>query len=252
MSVQLDMQREEELHQLAGELGLQFQDLTLLNQALRHTSYCNENNLPAWESNERLEFLGDAVLDMVISQVLFDHFAEASEGQLSRARAGAVNEHRLAATASRLGLGNYLLLGRGEMLHGGREKSSILADAFEALIAALYLDAGMEAVKGFVLPLLEEAALGAIERSARKDYKTRLQEEVQAAIHATPEYHVESTEGPDHAKTFHVVMQIDGEKVANGQGRSKKEAEQDAARRGLVRWNHQDDRPEHGGKGPQA
>lgn len=236
MTQSLSRQRRDELLALTEKLGVGMNNLELLNQALRHSSYCNENGLAPGDSNERLEFLGDTVLEVIISQLLYERFPQATEGQLSRARASAVNEHRLYETAGRLGLGSYLLLGRGEELHGGAHKPSLLADAFEAVAAAVYLDQGLEAARRFIVPLLGDVALAGIDRPARKDYKTRLQEKVQAEIQRPPCYRVADTEGPEHDKVFHVVLEIDDRPLVSGKGKSKKEAEQDAARRGLEAW----------------
>jgi ribonuclease-3 len=178
------------------------------------------------------------VLELVVTHLLYVRFPLASEGQLSKARSGVVNESRLAATARRLGLGGYLLLGRGEEAQNGRDKPSILADALEAVVAAIYLDGGLEAAREALETLMGPAAEQAIVRAPKKDYKTRLQEKVQEALHLTPRYRIVSSEGPDHDKTFQVVVEIDGQSVAEGSGRSRKEAEQDAAQRGLELWNN--------------
>lgn len=236
MHESLTDERKDQLRTLLSNLAVEMKDLELLNQALCHTSYANENDLPAWAANERLEFLGDAVLDLVISELLHEEFPEAREGRLSRARASAVNEHRLAATAAKLDLGSYVLLGRGEQMHGGKRKSGILADCFEALVAAIYLDGGLQATRDFLIPLFGNTALEAIDRLGSKDYKTRLQELVQAADRSVPSYRVEATKGPDHAKIFYVVLRIAEIDVAQGQGSSKKEAEQDAAHQALEKW----------------
>lgn len=224
------------LEQLCQHLGHQFKDLSLLSQALCHASYVHEHPARGAASYERLEYLGDAVLELVISQLLYESFPEASEGELSKARSVVVNEARLAATARRLGLGQCLLLGRGEEGQGGRHKPSLLADALEAVIAAVYLDAGLEAARGVILRLLGPTARRSLRRKAPKDCKTTLQELVQEALHITPCYEVVEAMGPDHAKTFTVKLLIGERAVATGSGRSKKEAEQEAARRGLERW----------------
>jgi ribonuclease III len=234
----METERSLELRELQVKLGYQFQDLELLDAALRHSSYAHEHAELSGQSNERLEFLGDAVLELVVTHLLYGRFPQASEGQLSKARSGVVNESRLAATARRLGLGGYLLLGRGEEAQNGRDKPSILADALEAVVAAIYLDGGLEAAWAALEELLGPAAEQAIVRAPKKDYKTRLQEKVQEALHLTPRYRIVNSEGPDHDKTFQVVVEIDGQPVAEGSGRSRKEAEQDAAQRGLELWNN--------------
>lgn len=224
------------LQQLCARLGYSFRDPALLAQAVRHSSYIHEHPELEGESYERLEFLGDAVLELVITEFLYRRFPEASEGHLSKARAGVVNENRLASVARSLELGPCLLLGRGEEMQGGREKPSILADVVEALSAAIYLDGGLEEARRVLKGLLAEAAENALLRTPKKDYKTRLQEEVQEVLHLTPGYELIHAEGPDHAKIFTAALIIDGRRVAIGSGRSKKEAEQDSARRGLDAW----------------
>lgn len=231
----MDSERRDALSELSRELGYAFRQLDLLDRALRHSSYVHEH--PEGDpSNERLEYLGDAVLELVITEFLYTRFPDATEGQLSKARSGVVNEHRLAATARRLGLGDYLLLGRGEANQRGHEKPSILADALEAVAAAVYLDGGLEPARSVLEALLSEVANSAIQKAYRKDYKTQLQEVVQEALHITPRYYLVNAEGPDHDKRFEVALEIDGREVTTGRGRSKKEAEQDAARLALDAW----------------
>ncbi|MFH1034415.1 MAG: ribonuclease III [Pseudomonadota bacterium] len=232
----MDQERAAALAQLADKLGYSFADPLLLQAALRHSSYVHEHPDQAGESNERMEFMGDAVLELVITEFLYQRFPQASEGQLSKARSGVVNESRLANTARGLNLGGYLLLGKGEESQNGQQKPSILADALEAVMAAVYLDGGLEAARGVVHHLLGPVAQQAIMRAPKKDYKTRLQERVQEALHITPRYLLLAAEGPDHEKLFRVSLEIDGQAVAIGQGRSKKEAEQDAAQQGLDLW----------------
>ncbi|RJX36485.1 MAG: ribonuclease III [Desulfarculus sp.] len=232
----MEDERRQRLEQLCQHIGHEFKDISLLHQALCHASYVHEHSQEALSSYERLEYLGDAVLELVISELLFSAFPEASEGELSKARALVVNENRLAATAGGLGLGQCLLLGRGEESQGGRDKPSLLADALEALVAAVYLDAGLEAARDVVQRLLGEAAQRALGRKPRKDCKTSLQELVQEALHVTPRYELVEAIGPDHAKTFTVNLLIGERRLAAGSGRSKKEAEQEAARLGLERW----------------
>ncbi len=236
----MDPTQAQRLEQLSRRLGYRFSDPGLLAQALRHSSYIHEHPGQAGDSYERLEFLGDAVLELVITELLYQRFPGAAEGQLSKARAGVVNEARLAAVARSLELGSCLWLGRGEELQGGRDKPSILADVVEAIAAAIYLDGGLEAARRVLLELLGPAAEQAILRAPQKDFKTRFQEAVQEALHITPGYEVVDSQGPDHAKTFTVAVVIDGRRVATGSGRSKKEAEQEAARRGLDSWQSRD------------
>jgi len=232
----VDNELQPSLQQLCDRLDYSFSDPALLAQAVRHSSYIHEHPELGGESYERLEFLGDAVLELVITELLYRRFPDASEGHLSKARAGVVNENRLASVARSLGLGPCLLLGRGEEMQGGREKPSILADVVEAIAAAIYLDGGLEQARRVLSALLAEVAEKALLRTPKKDYKTRLQEEVQEVLHLTPNYELIHAEGPDHAKMFTVALVIDGRRVATGSGRSKKEAEQDSARRGLDAW----------------
>ncbi len=232
----MDPERARQLNRLQGELGYRFVDIDRLDRALMHSSYVHEQAEPPAASNERLEFLGDAVLELVVTEFLFQRFPEASEGQLSKARSGVVNESRLADTARRLSLGDYLLLGRGEQAQGGNEKNSLLADAMEALLAAIYLDGGLEPVRGLVHRVLSPAAERALSRAPRRDYKTRLQERVQELMHVTPRYKLVEASGPDHDRRFLVALLVAGSEVARGEGRSKKEAEQKAARQGLAAW----------------
>lgn len=232
----MDQQRREQLEELCSRLGYRFQDLDLLEQALSHSSYVNENGGTSCDSNERLEFLGDAVLDLVISRHLYQRFPQATEAELTHTRAGLVNERHLARTARELDLGRFLLLGRGERRNQGQAKPSILADATEAVLAAIYLDGGIEAVEEVILTLMSSAVEKAASRRPRKDSKTALQEQVLGRLHITPKYRLLGTQGPDHQKTFTVALYIDGREWAQGQGRSKKDAEQQAAAEALELW----------------
>lgn len=225
------------LTELCQKIDYDFKDPELLSQALRHTSHVHEHPGDDAVSYERLEYLGDAVLELVISRLLFESFPQASEGELSKARSSVVNEARLAAAARRLELGAYLLLGHGEENQGGRDKSSLLADAVEAIAAAVYLDGGLEAARAFLLGILGDEALASLQKEPKKDPKTRLQELVQNALHITPKYEVSGSSGPDHAKTFTVTLIITDQPVAQGSGNSKKQAEQNAARQGLELWD---------------
>lgn len=231
----MDAERLDILKQLAVNLGYEFSDYEVLEQALSHSSYYHEN-ADCGQSNERLEFLGDAVLELVVTQALFEEFEQANEGQLSRARSSLVNEMRLAEAARAIELGPCLLLGKGEQNQGGKDKNSILADAMEALIAAVYIDGGLEAAREMVHSLLGPLDQAPVDRARRRDYKTRLQEHVQDQLRVTPRYHTVGEHGPDHDKTFSVDIEVDGKVLATGEGKSKKEAEQNAAREGLKAW----------------
>lgn len=225
-----DMQmRSQELASLQETLGHQFKNINLLQEALQHSSYVNEQRDPALQHNERLEFLGDAVLDVVISHMLMEAFPQTREGDLSRMRATIVNESQLAEVSQHLGLGQYLRLGRGESMSNGQEKTSILADALEAVFAAVYLDGGLSAVFEVARRQFSEAIAGMSEGVATEDFKSRLQELVQVRFKTTPDYRVVAETGPDHDKTFEVCLKISTVLTAHGTGKSKKAAEQAAA-----------------------
>lgn len=221
-----------ENQQLEAALGYHFNDPVLLTGALCHSSYVNEQPQQNLESNERFEFLGDAVLNLAISHLLMQRYPELAEGELSRNRAHLVNETQLAAIARELALGPHLLLGKGEALTGGREKNSVLADAVEAVIAAICLDGGFDAAFAFVESRFSRQ-LAKVNRSRYEtDYKSQLQEHAQSIYRQIPQYRVVDTRGPDHSKTFRVQVTVAGI-TAQGDGKSKKMAEQEAARAGL-------------------
>jgi ribonuclease-3 len=221
---------EQQLLPLENDLGYHFKDRGFLCEALRHSSYVNEQREPALKDNERLEFLGDAVLDLVVTHTLMHHFPETREGDLSRMRATIVNESQLAMVGQKLHIGEYLLLGRGEALSHGEEKSSILADALEAVIGAVYLDGGLEAAFGVVDRQFSELMVHVGERLSAEDFKSRLQEFVQAKFKTIPEYRVEAESGPDHDKKFEIRLTVGTFLTTRGTGKSKKAAEQAAAR----------------------
>jgi ribonuclease-3 len=221
---------------LCRKLGVTFTDIGLLQQALTHTSYANERKGENLLHNERLEFLGDAVLDLIVSEYLFRAFAVLPEGELTKARATIVCEPTLARRAGEIGIGAYLLLGKGEAASGGRERISILADAFEAVIGAVYLDSGFQAATQFVVTQLHDD-LAMIERGDYiKDYKTLLQEVIQRSGDSKITYSVIAESGPDHSKVFEVVVVVNAERFGTGSGKSKKEAEQNAAKQALVQF----------------
>jgi ribonuclease III len=204
-------------------------------QALTHSSYAHEHNLGSNAHNERLEFLGDAVLELAISEALYLRFPDVPEGKLTRFRAGLVCEDSLFRLANQLQLGQYLRLGKGEAASGGRQRPSLLADAFEAFLGALYLDLGLEALRSTVAllfaPLFEDLDRGFL----RNDYKTLMQEYTQAMLSTTPEYRIVSEQGPDHSKVFVSQLLLHKKVLGEGSGRSKKEAEQEAARQAYQR-----------------
>ena len=210
-------------HQLETIIGYKFKNPKLLETALTHTSYANESRTPV-QHNERLEFLGDSVLQIVSADYLFHAYADRPEGDLTRIRSSLVSEGALFQFAQEINLGEYLRLGRGEERCGGRTRPSVVSDAFEAVIAALYLDGGMEVAKSFILPFITEG------KTAEDDYKTRLQEVVQQDPSAVLKYEVTGETGPDHNKQFTVCVWRNGELLAEGRGRSKKAAEQHAAK----------------------
>lgn len=212
---------------LARRLGWQVNDERIFLQALAHRSWCAEH--PVQEPNERLEFLGDAVLGLIVTDYLYRAHPSLPEGELAKARAAVVNAASLAALAASLGLGEALLLGKGEDASGGRNKPSILADAMEAVIGAVYLDGGYPVAEGIVLALLAERLREAASEPGEEDYKTRLQEACAQSGEDLPAYQITGS-GPDHAKVFHAEVFIGGRLAGKGQGRSKKQAEQMAAR----------------------
>jgi ribonuclease III len=217
---------------LEDALEYRFKNPEQLTAALRHSSYVNEHPQADVASNERLEFLGDAVLNLAISHYLMKRYPDLAEGELSRNRAHLVNETQLAAIAREIELGPHLLLGKGEAMTDGREKNSILADATEAVIAAIYLDGGFDAALTVVENQFRERLRTASHGGYQTDFKSRLQERVQSTYHEVPRYEVIDERGPDHEKIFRVRMTVAG-LTAEGDGKSKKMAEQEAARAGL-------------------
>ncbi len=217
---------------LMQRMGYTFQDQTLLVNALTHSSYAHEHHRNG-KDNERLEFLGDAVLGFVCAEYLFS-LLSSQEGELTKVRASVVCEKALASYANTLELGDFLLLGHGEQTSGGNTRPSILSDAFEAVLAAVYLDGGMQAAKAFVMPFLEKE-VASQRRRQFKDYKTLLQEIVQQNPGERLSYELVKEAGPDHQKRFTVEVHLNSNVVGTGVGRSKKEAEQQAAREAL-KW----------------
>jgi len=213
---------------LAERLGHTFGDLSLLQQALAHRSWCGEQEGGA-PSNERLEFLGDAVLGLVVAGHTYERFPEFPEGKLAKVRSAVVNARVLAQVADKLGVGDVLLLGKGEESSGGRKKASILADAFEAVLGAVYLEAGWSAVQGLVLRELGDAIERAGEEPDDFDHKSRLQEKAVRDGEGTPRYVVAGS-GPDHDRVYVAQVFLGGSCLGTGEGRSKKDAEQEAAK----------------------
>ncbi len=218
--------------ELERKLSYEFENASLLTTALTHSSYANENKRAGVESNERLEFLGDSVLGVAVAEYLYRRFPGMPEGKMTKLRAELVCEHSLAAMAKELELGGCIILGRGEEKNGGRERPSILADAVEAVLAAVYLDSGFrkaaEIIDRYILKPFE---IG--EKEMTRDYKTELQENVQRHSGSVLEYVLVKESGPDHDKTFEVEVALNGKVVGRGVGMSKKEAEQSAAKDAL-------------------
>jgi len=214
--------------ELEQKLGYTFRDSSLLQTALTHSSFSNETKEAKRPCNERLEFLGDSVLGLTVARYLYDHYPDMPEGQMTKLRAELVCEQNLVVVSDKLGLGEYLYLGRGEELGGGRARPSILADGVEAIFAAILLDGGMEEAQGAVLRLLDES-LSRDPAYRVKDYKTALQELVQQKSGQVLRYELLSAMGPDHLKVFEVEVLLNEASVGRGSGRSKKEAEQAAA-----------------------
>lgn len=221
------------MESLEKKLGYTFRNKALLSEALNHSSYANEHRGQGLESNERLEFLGDSVLGFVTAEFLFLRHPDLPEGDLTRIRAALVCEESLHEVAQGLGLGDHLKLGRGEEAGGGRTRASILADATEAVFAAVYLDGGIEAASALIHRVLLDCQREEVVEEKRKDYKTALQELVQRQPDQELVYRMAGESGPDHNKTFLAEVLLNGAVVGTGEGHSKKEAEQSAARAAL-------------------
>ena len=218
---------------LEEEIGYHFKNISLLQNALTHSSYANERWHNSLLSNERLEFLGDSILGMLVAEYLFRNFPDRPEGELTRMRADMVCEKTLAGVAEKIHLGQHLLLGHGEEQGGGRSRESILADAVESVIAASFLDGGMEAALHFIKTfILVEVPVSQLHNM---DYKTKLQELVQQKKNQVLSYNLLSETGPDHDKHFEVCVALNGKEVGRGEGRSKKRAEQEAARLAITK-----------------
>ena len=226
--------QEETPQEFAQRLGLEFDDWLLLSRALTHRSYLNEHS-EALEDNERLELLGDAVLDFIVGAWLYNRCPEMPEGDLTRLRSALVYTEQLAQFARRICLQKAMRLGRGEAAAGGRDRSALLCDTFEALIGALYLDSGIDAVRKFIIPLLDEAADEALINHRTEDPKSLFQEWAQAQGYSTPQYVTRSATGPDHSKLFEVDVTTNGQVYGSGEGHSKQIAAKSAAQDALLR-----------------
>jgi ribonuclease III len=242
----MNKERLKALRELEAHLGTRFEDIGLLDNALTHRSYVNENPSLPCRDNERLEFLGDAVLELTVSDMLMKKFPDCSEGELSKMRASAVNEQPLAGIARRFRIGEFLLLGRGEEASGGRQKPSLLANAFESIIAAMYIDAGFDRTAGFIGRLFEPLIEAGAAASLYRDYKTAVQEVCQNRFRELPRYILLSETGPDHDKRFEAGLVVGERVIAAGTGRNKKEAEQQAARAAMENLRETDPPPAAG------
>jgi ribonuclease III len=229
----------ERVEALQRDLGAPFMDTTLLREALTHRSYLNEIN-QAWPSNERMEFLGDAVLGLITTDYLFHRFPELGEGELTNLRSALVRTETLARFAGEVDLGQYLFLGRGEEMSQGRRRPAGLACAFEALLGAIYLDRGTEVAREFALRFIEPELEAVLRGRLHKNPKSVLQELVQARMQQTPSYHLLEESGPDHAKSFTVEVRVGSRVLGHGHDRSKRNAEQAAAEAALAQLNGAD------------
>ncbi len=229
----MDEKRRDELNRLESLLEYRFDDLSLLDAALHHSSYVNENRQTGMLDNERMEFLGDAVVQIGVSEILYDRFPDHDEGKLSKLRSFLVTEQSLALVARAGSLGDFVLLGRGEDLSGGREKDSILANSFEAVLGAVFLDRGYEGIRELLESIFSPLLETLDDENNGHDYKSRLQERSHELFRALPFYRVTDTSGPDHERTFEVEVTLNADISASGSGKSKKEAEQQAAKAAL-------------------
>lgn len=225
----------DDLEQIEAQLGLTFKDKTLLQRAIIHRSYLNEYPDSLLVDNERLELLGDAVIDFVTAEFLYHHYPEMNEGQLTRLRAALVRTESLAEQARALDLGRHLRLGRGEIANGGRSRPTTLCGAFEALVGAIYLDQGLDPVKALLIERFRPVADEVLQSQSDRDPKSLLQELTQAEAQITPTYRTVMENGPDHAKEFSVEVRFDDRVIGKGTGRSKQAAEQAAAQDALDR-----------------
>jgi len=225
----------QKIHSLQETINYKFNNNHMIIEAITHSSYANESKNKNIRYNERLEFLGDSVLGLTISEYIFEKYKHLPEGELTKMRASVVCEASLARQARNIGLGQYLLLGKGEELTGGRDRESILADALEALIGAIYIDGGIEESRKFVLNYFMDSIVLASKGSLFKDYKTDLQELLQSKGFEKITYKVVNEYGPDHNKSFDVEVLFGDTVIGRGSGKSKKEAEQRAAKEGIKR-----------------
>lgn len=229
----MNTERKKELREFERRLDVHFEKIELLNSALTHSSYANQQSMRYNDHNERLEFLGDSVLSMAVSDYLYKRYRTKQEGKLTRIRAGVVCEQSLVEISKSIGLSGFLRIGKGEELSGGREKDSLLADACEAVIAAIYLDKGFEPAKEFILSHLSDKIDLIVKDHNYNDFKSKLQEHVQKNLMVAIKYNVKAELGPAHDRSFEIEVYLDNGCYGTGIGKSKKEAEQNAAKEAL-------------------
>jgi ribonuclease-3 len=226
---EIDAERKQELQLFEKQAGIRFKKLELLNLAFCHRSYANERHNDI-DNNEKLEFLGDSVLGLVVAEYLFNTLTDKAEGDLAKIKSFVVSEDSLAAISRDLRVDNFILIGKGEEFSGGRSKKALLADALEAIIGAYFLDSGFRTSRRFILRYLVPEINKVLENKHRKDYKTLLQEYVQKKFKAYPKYTLVKKTGPDHSKTFWIEVRVNDHTYGPGQGKNKKQAEQEAAK----------------------
>lgn len=226
----MKLEKEEKLKKLEENIGYTFKDINLLKNALTHTSYANEHDM---KSNEKLEFLGDSILEFISSDYMYKKYTLLKEGELTKVRATVVCEKSLYKIAKTHNFSDFLYLGKSEVMTGGNKRPAILADSVEAVIAALYIDGGLEVAKRFIIDNLKDEIEIATKNVGRKDYKTVLQEELQKNGDVNIEYKIINESGPDHDKRFEAQVLLNGKSLATGKGKSKKEAEMQAAKKAL-------------------
>lgn len=229
--------RKKHLKDILKNINIRFRNYNLLNLALSHRSYVNENNLK--ENNEKLEFLGDSILGFVITEYLFFNFSYLSEGDLARIKSFVISESSLTKIAKKIGLNKYILIGKGEESSGGRNKKTIISDAFEAFLASYYLDSNFKKVKSLIIFLFKPEIELVIEDKHEKDYKTLLQEYVQKEYKECPLYKLVGKDGPEHNKNFYMEVLVKNKSLGHGQGKSKKTAEKQAAKNAYLRLTSQ-------------
>ncbi len=232
--MRLSFERKKELKCFLKEIKVKFSDLDLLNLALTHKSYVNDSK-SVDRNNERLEFLGDSVLGLIVTEYLYNEFENFNEGELARIKSFVVSEDALSKIAKKINLNRYILIGKGEEFSGGRMKKAILADCFEAFLGGLFLDSNTEKVKGFVLKFLSEEIYLVVNDKHEKDYKTLLQEFVQKNYKICPVYTLKNEDGPEHDKIFYMQVFVNDKLIGGGEGKSKKEAEKQAAKNGYLK-----------------